>query len=49
MKGKTTIWTFRVGTFLVGIGSICCGVMRNEHIDVLLKAVNVCLECIGIG
>ena len=25
------------------------GLMRREHLEVLAKAVRICLECIGIG
>ncbi len=28
---------------------ICIGVIRGEHIVVLKKSINICLECIGIG
>ena len=35
----------------LGIGAIMvvAGVIRDEHLVVLKKAVNICLECIGIG
>lgn len=28
---------------------IVLGVIRGEHLVVLKKAVNICLECIGVG
>jgi hypothetical protein len=28
---------------------IAVGIIRREHLVVLKKAVNICLECIGIG
>lgn len=28
---------------------IAIGVLREEHLVVLKKAVNICLECIGVG
>ncbi len=28
---------------------IAIGFFRLEHIEVLQKAINVCLECIGVG
>ncbi|WP_199872943.1 CD1871A family CXXC motif-containing protein [Inediibacterium massiliense] len=39
-------------TYGVLLGSICmigAGIYRNEVNIVLKKAVNLCLECIGIG
>ena len=33
----------------VGVVMIIAGVMRDEHLVVLKKADNICLECIGIG
>lgn len=33
----------------LSIVMIIAGVMRDEHLIVLKKAVNICLECIGIG
>lgn len=28
---------------------ICIGIFREETTDVFIKAINICLECIGIG
>ena len=33
----------------LSIVMIIAGVMRDEHVVVLKKAGNICLECIGIG
>ena len=32
-----------------GVIMIVAGVIRGEHLVVLKKAINICLECIGIG
>lgn len=39
----------RAGLLAVGIAFIAAGVVREEHLTVLRKAINICLECIGIG
>ncbi len=31
------------------IAFISIGIFRQEHIEVFQKAINVCLECIGVG
>ena len=49
MKENVRIQMLRIGTLLLGSGSVCYGLIRGEHMDVLAKAVKVCLECIGIG
>ncbi len=40
------------GKYLIiicAVGFISFGVVRQEHKEVLQKAINVCLECIGVG
>ena len=42
----------RVKTYIIFVLSllfIVMGVLREEHLVVLKKAVRICLECIGIG
>ncbi len=41
----------KAAIFLVvcGIGLLLYGINRGEYDTVFLKAVNICLECIGIG
>ena len=33
----------------LSIVMLIAGILRDEHLVVLKKAVNICLECIGIG
>ena len=37
------------GFLAVAVVMIGGGILRGEHLVVLQKAVNICLECIGIG
>ena len=46
---KTIMRYKGVFTLAIGILMIIAGVMRGEPATVLTKAVNICLECIGIG
>lgn len=39
----------RSGLFITSILFILAGILRNEVGIVLKKAINICLECIGIG
>ena len=37
------------GLILLGIVLLCLGILRGEDTVVWRKAVNVCMECIGLG
>lgn len=34
---------------LLSMGMIGFGMIREEHLTVLKKAIKICLECIGVG
>lgn len=44
---KRTI--LRILLLLLAVGMIAAGAVRKEHETVFQKAVNICLECIGVG
>ena len=39
----------RLSLLILGIGFIIYGAYRGEVDTVLTKAINICLECVGIG
>lgn len=43
------LWTLRISLLVLAAASITFGVIRGEQLEVLKKAVSVCLQCIGIG
>lgn len=52
LKVKESIQSIRIKQsvgLLLSIGFIFIGIFRGEHQTVLMKAVNICLECIGVG
>ncbi|MDD2481459.1 MAG: CD1871A family CXXC motif-containing protein [Lutispora sp.] len=44
MKGKV-----KYMMLVISISFIVAGIYRGEVAEVLKKAINICLECIGIG
>ncbi len=48
MKSKAAT-AARYGVLALAVIFIALGLLQREHIDVLQKAVRICLECIGIG
>jgi len=39
----------KYGILTVAVLFIIFGISREEHLVVLKKAINICLECIGVG
>lgn len=48
MKNKSLL-AVRYGLLAASAALIAVGLGRQEHLEVLEKAVKICLECIGIG
>ena len=40
---------FRIGVLILAVMFITVGITRGEVGTVFMKAVRICLECIGIG
>lgn len=48
MSDKKTKF-IRLALLALSLAFILAGVLRGEQLVVLKKAVNICLECIGVG
>lgn len=48
-KSPNRVWIVQTSGIILSISLILLGVLRDEHRSVLTKAINICLECIGIG
>lgn len=46
---RNTVMLVRYTVLGLSVGLIAAGFLRQEHLEVLQKAVRICLECIGIG
>lgn len=49
LKKWASAQAVQVMLLLSGVAAVCFGAFRGEVETVLSKAINVCLECIGIG
>lgn len=49
MTNGRKLWALRAVTLLAAVVCIIFGISRGEQLTVLQKAVNICLQCIGIG
>lgn len=49
MKNDKVCKNIKLSILICAISFIVIGILREEHFVVLKKAVNICLECIGIG
>ena len=48
-KERQVILFLRLGGLILALALIGLGLARQEQVEVLQKAVRICLECIGIG
>ena len=39
----------RIIILILAVAAIIFGIMQQEHMLVMKKAVNICMECIGVG
>ncbi len=48
-KQELPILVLRFCVLIVSVFFILAGLIKKEHLEVMQKAVKICLECIGIG
>lgn len=48
-RKQIAITILRVSAIVLGIVFLVIGILRGEPGEILVKAVKICLECIGIG
>lgn len=48
MKNKSVL-LIQFGLLGLAVILIAVGLLKQEHLEVMQKAVKICLECIGIG
>lgn len=48
MKSKFVLF-IRYSLLGLAVVLIAVGLLKQEHLEVMQKAVKICLECIGIG
>ena len=46
---KATLWSVRGAVFVIAVAFIIAGAINGGAHDVLIKAINICQECIGLG
>ena len=46
---RKAVLLVRYGLLAAGAAMTALGLWRQEHLEVMEKAVRICLECIGIG
>lgn len=49
LSNNVSLWVVRGVVFAVGVTFIVLGVLNGGANDVLIKAINICTECIGLG
>ena len=49
MNRKNGARVIRIAGIVVGVAFLCIGLGKGQAMDTLMKAVQICLECIGIG
>lgn len=48
MKRRSVLLA-RYGLLVLAVVLTAVGLLKQEHLEVMQKAVKICLECIGIG
>lgn len=48
-KSNRTLWLARAGIGLAAAALVVAGIKNGGMYDVLVKAINICTECIGLG
>ncbi len=48
-RAKYCKWAVRIALLVGGIVLVCVGIFNGGMRDVLMKAINICTQCIGLG